>query len=90
MPDTAAQPSHYAEAHDLVVVVRRLLDTALTPHQRRVVVALVVDEVPIDVLADRLGTNRNALYKTLHDARVRIRTALRAEGLLDAATGEDS
>lgn len=85
--DTAAQPSQYAEAHDLVGVVRRLLDTALTPHQRRVVVALVVDDVPIDVLADRLGTNRNALYKTLHDARVRIRNALAAEGLLDATGG---
>jgi len=85
--DTAAQPSQYAEAHDLVAVVRRLLDTALTPHQRRVVVALVVDDVPIDVLADRLGSNRNALYKTLHDARVRIRNALAAEGLLDATGG---
>ena len=85
--DTAAQPSQYAEAHDLVGVVRRLLDTALTPHQRRVVVALVVDDVPIDVLADRLGSNRNALYKTLHDARVRIRNALAAEGLLDATGG---
>ena len=71
--DTAAQPSQYAEAHDLADVVRRLLETALTPHQRRVVVALVVDDVPIDVLADRLGTNRNALYKTLHDARVKVR-----------------
>jgi RNA polymerase sigma-70 factor (ECF subfamily) len=85
--DTAAQPNEYAEAHDLVAVVRRLLDTALTPHQRRVVVALVVDDVPIDVLAERLGTNRNALYKTLHDARVRIRSALAVEGLLDETTG---
>jgi RNA polymerase sigma-70 factor (ECF subfamily) len=46
-----------------------------------VVLALVVDEVPIDVLAERLGTNRNALYKTLHDARRRIRAALLASGL---------
>jgi RNA polymerase sigma-70 factor (ECF subfamily) len=87
LPDTAPHPGHYAEARDLVDVVRRLLGTTLTPHQRRVVVALVVDEVPIDVLADRLGTNRNALYKTLHDARVRIRSALVAEGLLEAPTG---
>lgn len=90
LADPAPQPGQYAEARDLVSVVRRLLGTALTPHQRRVVVALVIDEVPIDVLAERLGTNRNALYKTLHDARVRIRSALLAEGLLDAATGEDS
>jgi RNA polymerase sigma-70 factor (ECF subfamily) len=88
--DPGPQPGHYAEARDLAAVVRRLLVTALTPHQRRVVVALVVDEVPIDVLADRLGTNRNALYKTLHDARARIRGGLRAEGLLDEARGAGS
>jgi len=85
--DPAPQPGQYAEARDLADVVRRVLGTALTPHQRRVVVALVVDEVPIDVLAERLGTNRNALYKTLHDARVRIRSALIAEGLLEPPTG---
>ena len=49
----------------------------LTAHQRDVLLALAVDGVPIDVLADRLSTNRNALYKTLHDARTRLR------GLLD-------
>ena len=38
--------------------------TALTPHQRRVLVALAVNGVPIDVLAERLESNRNALYKT--------------------------
>jgi RNA polymerase sigma-70 factor (ECF subfamily) len=88
VPDSGAQPGQYAEAHHVAEVVRRLLETSLTPHQRRVVVALVVDDVPIDVLAERLGTNRNALYKTLHDARVRIRAGLRAEGLLDETRGE--
>jgi RNA polymerase sigma-70 factor, ECF subfamily len=88
--DAAPQPGQYAEARDLAEMVRNLLDTVLTPHQRRVVVALVVDDVPIDVLADRLSSNRNALYKTLHDARVRIRAALRAEGLLDDPVGDAS
>jgi RNA polymerase sigma-70 factor (ECF subfamily) len=88
--DPAPQPGQYAEAHDLATVVRRLLLTALTPHQRRVVVALVIDEVPIDVLAQRLGSNRNALYKTLHDARARIRAGLRAEGLVDDAKEDGS
>jgi RNA polymerase sigma-70 factor (ECF subfamily) len=49
----------------------------LTQHQRDVLLALAVDGVPIDVLADRLSTTRGALYKTLHDARTRLR------GLLD-------
>jgi RNA polymerase sigma-70 factor, ECF subfamily len=56
---------------------------ALSPLQRRVLIALVVEEVPIDVLAYRLGTSRNALYKNLHDARVRLRTDLIARGFLD-------
>ena len=76
-------PGQYAEAADLAVAVRAALDTELSPHQRRVVLALLVDEVPIDVLAERLGTNRNALYKALHDARKRLRTHLTATGFLD-------
>jgi RNA polymerase sigma-70 factor (ECF subfamily) len=53
----------------------------LTPHQRSVLVALAVNGVPIDVLADRLSTTRGALYKTLHDARVKLRDHLEAQGL---------
>ena len=49
--------------------------TALTPHQREVFVALALNGVPIDVLAERLGTTRGALYKTLHDARRKLRAA---------------
>jgi len=75
-------PADYAEAGDLVPAVRSGISTALSPHQRRVLLALVVDDVPIDVLADRLGTTRNALYKTLHDARVRLRADLTARGYL--------
>jgi RNA polymerase sigma-70 factor (ECF subfamily) len=52
----------------------------LTPHQRQVLVALAIDGVPIDVLAERLGTNRNALYKALHDARQKLRAVLADKG----------
>jgi len=75
-------PEVVAEASDFGVAVREALDTQLTPHQRRIALALIVDGIPIDVLAERLGTNRNALYKTLHDARARLRAALTAEGYL--------
>ena len=54
---------------------------ALTPHQRRVLVALALNGVPIDVLAERLSTTRGALYKTLHDARRKLRQHLDACGL---------
>ena len=50
--------------------------TVLTPYQRRIAIALLVDGVPIDVLAQRLATNRGALYKTVHDARTRLRAEL--------------
>ena len=60
----------------------------LTPHQRRVLVALALNGVPIDVLAERLGTTRGALYKTLHDARRKLRRHLDECGLsLDALAG---
>jgi RNA polymerase sigma-70 factor (ECF subfamily) len=75
-------PASYAEASDLASAVRGAIDVALTPHQRRVTIALLVEEVPIDVLAQRLGTNRNALYKTVHDARTRLRAHLIASGHL--------
>ncbi|MDQ1482419.1 MAG: polymerase sigma-70 factor, subfamily [Actinomycetota bacterium] len=75
-------PAGYAEAADLSSAVSRAIELALTPHQRRVTIALLVDDVPIDVLAQRLGTNRNALYKTVHDARTRLRAHLIASGHL--------
>jgi RNA polymerase sigma-70 factor (ECF subfamily) len=73
-------PDEYAEGAEFAAAVRDAIDRVLTPHQRRIALALIVDEVPIDVLADRLGTNRNALYKTLHDARGRLRAHLAGQG----------
>ncbi|MEO8518121.1 MAG: sigma-70 family RNA polymerase sigma factor [Dermatophilaceae bacterium] len=80
--EASPSPASYIEAADLASAVRRAIDVALTPHQRRITIALLIDEVPIDVLAQRLGTNRNALYKTVHDARTRLRTHLIASGHL--------
>jgi RNA polymerase sigma-70 factor, ECF subfamily len=48
----------------------------LTPHERQVVVALAIDGVPIDVLAERLATTRGELYATLHGARLKLRACL--------------
>ena len=78
--DDSPTPADLSEAAQLGRAVRAAIDSVLTPHQRRVALALLVEDIPIDVLADRLGSTRNALYKTLHDARGRLRTALAAEG----------
>ena len=56
------------------------MDTVLTQHQRQVFVALALNGVPIDVLAERLDTTRGALYKTLHDARRKLRSVIGGEG----------
>ena len=80
-------PEHHAEASDLAGALGEAMHTVLTTHQRRIAVALLVDGVPIDVLADRLGTTRGALYKTVHDARTRLRADLTSRGYLpDAVT----
>lgn len=83
-------PEAFAVATDFTAAVADEIENSLTPHQRRVVLALVVEGVPIDVLAERLGTNRNALYKTLHDARTRLRAALTAGGYLGAIRREEA
>lgn len=90
LPDLAPSPAEVSEAAQLAGAVRDAIGTELTPYQRRVVLALLVESVPIDVLADRLGTNRNALYKALHDARQRLRNALVASGHLDAPSGRST
>jgi RNA polymerase sigma-70 factor (ECF subfamily) len=74
-------PELEAEQSELLATLQRAIAEVLTPHQRRVLVALALNGVPIDVLADRLGTNRGALYKTLHDARRKLRRHLDECGL---------
>jgi RNA polymerase sigma-70 factor, ECF subfamily len=75
------EPDAELEQSELLSTVQRAIAEVLTPHQRRVLVALALNGVPIDVLAERLNTTRGALYKTLHDARRKLRTHLRKSGL---------
>jgi RNA polymerase sigma-70 factor (ECF subfamily) len=82
-------PADAAEQSELLAALQDGI-AALTPHQRRVIVALAVNGVPIDVLADRLNTNRGALYKTVHDARRNLRTYLTNRGLNPVVSFEES
>jgi RNA polymerase sigma-70 factor (ECF subfamily) len=70
-----------AEQSELLDAIRRAIESELTPRQREVLVALALNGVPIDVLAQRLDTTRGALYKTLHDARRKLRARLDEQGL---------
>jgi RNA polymerase sigma-70 factor (ECF subfamily) len=80
LADTASSAHERLERTESLAELRGAVETALTPHQRRVFVALALNEVPIDVLAERLDTTRGALYKTLHDARRKLRDALERRG----------
>jgi RNA polymerase sigma-70 factor (ECF subfamily) len=71
------------EHAELFDCVRDGIKTTLTPHQREVLVSAVLDGVPIDVLAERLDSNRNAVYKTIHDARTRLRAHVADAGYLE-------
>jgi RNA polymerase sigma-70 factor (ECF subfamily) len=73
-------PDAEAEQSELLQALQSAAAEVLTP-RRRVFVALAVNGVPIDVLAERLNTNRGALYKTLHDARQKLRKHLQERGL---------
>ena len=75
-----AGPDTQVENAELLAAAREGMEL-LTPHQRKVLVALALNGVPIDVLAGRLGTTRGALYKTLHDARSKLRAHVAAAGL---------
>jgi RNA polymerase sigma-70 factor (ECF subfamily) len=75
------EPDAEAEQSELLETLQSAIAEVLTPHQRRVLVALALNGVPIDVLAERLNTNRGALYKTLHDARRKLRNHLQERGL---------
>jgi RNA polymerase sigma-70 factor (ECF subfamily) len=77
--DSRSSPHAQTERGELLEQISHAIHTDLTPHQREVLVALALNEVPIDVLAERLGTTRGALYKTLHDARRKLRRTLDLE-----------
>jgi RNA polymerase sigma-70 factor, ECF subfamily len=78
---TGAEPDAELEQSELLSTLQDAIREVLTPHQRRVLVSLALNGVPIDVVADRLNTTRGALYKTLHDARRKLRKHLDARGL---------
>jgi RNA polymerase sigma-70 factor (ECF subfamily) len=77
------EPARESEWRDLLAALRRAVDTELTARQREVFVAIVVNDVPLDALALRLGSSRNAVYKMMFDARRKLRAVLAANGYLD-------
>jgi RNA polymerase sigma-70 factor, ECF subfamily len=79
-PSGRLRPDEEAAQSELLGAIERAIAGVLTPRQRTVLVALAIDGVPIDVLAEQLETTRGALYKTLHDARRKLRAHLTERG----------
>ena len=86
----APSPDEQLASSQLLGALRDAIDERLTEHQREVLVAVTLNGVPIDVLAERMQTTRGALYKTLHDARKKLRAELAARGLDIATTAKEA
>lgn len=73
-PDQSALQGEVGE------IIRKVIENDLTDKQRQILVMVVFNEVPMDEVVQRLGTNRNAIYKILHDARRKLKSSLQARG----------
>jgi RNA polymerase sigma-70 factor (ECF subfamily) len=92
LTDDGKSPEEQTYQREVMSVVERLIATELTSRQQQVILAIVKGGMPLAEVAERLGTNRNALYKMLHDARQRLRDRLEEEGyspheILDVFSG---
>jgi RNA polymerase sigma-70 factor (ECF subfamily) len=81
LEDSHATPEQSAERTDLMERVRRVIAEELTERQRNALMMLGMQGMPMEEAAKKLNTNRNALYKLLHDARLRLKQRLQTEGL---------
>ncbi|MGD9147417.1 MAG: sigma-70 family RNA polymerase sigma factor, partial [Anaerolineae bacterium] len=79
--DRSAGPDQQAVQRIFLETLQRLIATELTDKQRQALVAVRVHGMPLEEVARRMGTNRNAMYKLLHDARQRLKKKMEEEGL---------
>ncbi|MGH8995562.1 MAG: RNA polymerase sigma factor [Acidimicrobiales bacterium] len=85
-PAKTLSPEASLEEAEMSSILSAAISKSLTPHQRDVIIALILNDVPIDALAEQMGLTRNALYKVLYDARKRLRSILQAQGYLTDTT----
>jgi RNA polymerase sigma-70 factor (ECF subfamily) len=77
----SGDPQRAAEQMEMGEMIQRMIQEELTEKQRLALVAVSVEGMPLEEVARQMGTNRNALYKLLHDARVRLKARLEREGM---------
>ncbi len=81
LTDPAASPEKQVTQQTLLEFVQRMIDEELTERQRQAIVAVMLKGIPMAEVAERMGTNRNALYKLIYDARQRLQRSMIANGL---------
>jgi len=81
LPDRQASPEDQVDRKEMMKRVNRIIMEELTDKQRKALMAVAMQGFPLEEAARRLGTNRNALYKMMHDARLRLKKRLEKEGL---------
>jgi RNA polymerase sigma-70 factor, ECF subfamily len=79
--DSAARPETQVERADVIAQVKKIIMEELTEKQRQAIIAAKIQGLPLEEVARRMGTNRNALYKLMHDGRLQIKRRLAREGL---------
>jgi RNA polymerase sigma-70 factor, ECF subfamily len=84
LADPGTGPEMMVEGSDLMMRVQLIINEELTEKQREAMLAIAVHGMPMEEVARRMGTNRNALYKLMHDTRLRIKNRLAREGLTPA------
>jgi RNA polymerase sigma-70 factor (ECF subfamily) len=79
--DSPPTPERAAERDDVMEKIQSAFKEALTERQYQALVAIALENVPMDIVAEEMGTNRNALYKLIHDARRKLKVHLESQGL---------
>ena len=82
--DPAPHPATAAEQADMIARVQHMIDEKLTEKQRSALIASVIQDLPTPEVARQLGMKPNAVYKLLHDARIKLKNSLAEEGLSSA------
>ncbi|MEA3336287.1 MAG: sigma-70 family RNA polymerase sigma factor [Chloroflexota bacterium] len=81
LTDRGPDPEQTAVRRMMLEKIQRMIAEELTDRQRQAMMAVMQGGMPMQEVAERMGTNRNAMYKLLHDARQRLKKAMLREGL---------
>jgi len=81
LADSKPGPDSNAEQQDMIVQIQRMINEELTEKQRQAMIAISVKGIPVDIVAQKMNMKRNALYKLMHDARLRLKQRMSTEGL---------